>query len=307
MDAAPPPPPPSVSDPEPELVRTHRGELPPSENSFDKFYVPRVLPEGEKLPPSDHDPLPVPEYLKPRVAKIVDTLAAPPSGLAVMFLGGINERYAASNFEGYHDIAEDNPVEFYEMLQRREMFRGDVLFLGLRGTRLYYRLRPRPNIYNDPLKRREYVKVLQDLEEQMIKDNLKKDKGSHEKRLFRIEQAMSKMAVIANALEGQNQAIQQLLKMHSREKYNGDLIQALRENIANHEREILTLNTRISDLEAESRLCALVRDAQRRSTIVSLPPPSSTLAEVPAPPQPDAPLRLPLQPPSEPEPLAALP
>lgn len=239
-------------------------ELAPQDPSVTKGQVPTVLPAvaspngengtlGPKLIESEFD-----EEIKRRAAErpitrsrtlpldsrfkaICNTLQR--SGLALSIGIKVSEEDAKLAFSQSFDLRFDDPIHLILELQDLEL--GDVVAIALVGEKIYYHPRAAPNIYNDPVKREPFAKVREEEEQAKLKF-AEKHKKNMSLRLLEVEKQVQRLSGYEANLERAERAVRELMKLNKVESSLEDMVQALREQVADV-RQYTVLVPSISD------------------------------------------------------------
>jgi hypothetical protein len=150
------------------------------------------------------------------------------SGLALSITVHMTEETAMQTMPFKFDLQREDPLHLFYDLKDLEM--GDVLGLALVNDWLYYYPRAAPNIYEDPMKRKEHAKLREENEAATLAF-AHKNRKNLPARLAILENWMLKMKGYDANLERADRAIRELLKLNKTEENDRDLVIALRDEV----------------------------------------------------------------------------
>lgn len=150
------------------------------------------------------------------------------SGLALSITVHMTEETAMQTMPFKFDLQREDPLQLFYDLKDLEM--GDVLALALVNDWLYYFPRAAPNIYEDPMKRKEHAKLREENEQALLKF-AEKNKKNLPARIAIIENWMLKMKGYEANQERSERAVRELLKLNKAEENDRDLVIALRDEV----------------------------------------------------------------------------
>lgn len=232
--------------PEQESAPFHRGELPIEERNYGDQYVPEILtPEEQAMLQETFDEKPPSKLAQERIGAILSLLTRDPSKLAVMFKRGAALK-DLSFYPFRFPLTGESADPYILFAHLKGLKCGDVVRMTAYGDDLYFRVTG-SNIYEDPLKRQEYVKVLADLEKKLASQRGKLDLGL---RVTALEKLASEDKHYREVIKKHEQAVQMLLMLHSREKFNHEMVTYIRSNTASLQRKVDELTAKNSRLEA---------------------------------------------------------
>lgn len=222
----------------------HQGDLPPENNQFGSYYVPRILgPEDKPLPDMPWDNTGPAEEAKPAIIALIHLLRR--SGLMVLYFERLPKKDALS---GYYSLVFDLRVTAWYQISDalRHLNKGDVMEMAAHEWTLLVRDKAWHNIYEDPLKREQYWRLKREEEENFRKTMGKK--ANLKIRVGALEMRAAHENRIFHESDNQRKAIQVLLMLHTKYKFNSEMMEHLRENVAHHERDMLAERRRNVEL-----------------------------------------------------------
>lgn len=221
---------------EPEDAPWHIGDLQPEDNDFGSGYIPRILgPDDEPLPDMPWDTTGPNEDAKQRIATLLDVLRK--SKVMAFFFERMPKDKALGGFyDKVYDLKTVNAWQIFHDL--RHLVEGDVIDMAAHDWTLLVRTKPWCNYYQNPLNRAKYWELKR---EEDLKYEGTVGKMSLKNRMKRLEMLVLKFKTLEHTLEQQRQAIQLLLLFQKKYKFNSQMHDLLRENIAWHERDIVAL------------------------------------------------------------------
>jgi hypothetical protein len=230
------------------------------EDAFDEkgFYIPLVSKTEEervasiygvtadsKKPIEEHEPMSdkAREQLELLLNFIVDTS----SRLAVAYKRGAFK----SDLKEYthkHHLTKDSPYALFSQL--KEMRRGDVWRFTTFGDVLYHTPHASRNVFTDPVIRKKTVEEEAAAKVALLEqiDKQQRKRGALPLRVANLEHCISKMSDVFKALEEQRNSIQLLIAMHTRENFNTDLMNCLRDTVGRLDARVRVLDKLVVEL-----------------------------------------------------------
>ena len=216
----------------------------------DGTYIVRVVGDHDPpLPPMTHKEKAMKEgfasekaWERWRILKA--TLMQPTSRVFIQRLNGATEA-DLKNYTHQFDLIKGVAWELLTLLA--EFKQGDVWLCTIVGDILYHLPERRFNLFLDPLVREKMVEMDAEVRFRALKKAIDADKANrsvHERhaRLIMLEKQVQEWLkdaeIFMKAFKQQQQAVQIMLKLGEKEKYNHDLILYLRDNVGRHEQEI---------------------------------------------------------------------
>lgn len=223
----------------------HTGDLPPEDNQFGSYYIPRILgPDDAPLPDMPWDNTGPNSQARERILILLKVLRR--SGVMAIFFERLPKNLALGGFYNYvFDLQHGSPWKLFEDLSH--LVQGDVIEIASHDWTLLIRTKAWCNFYENPLEREKYWRLKKE-EEQKAEDKLT-NKMPVKKRLLRLEIMLAKNFKAQELFEQQRQAIALLLMLQKKYKFNSDMHEYMRENIAYHERDIIGLKRDLAALK----------------------------------------------------------
>lgn len=237
-------------------VSVRTGHLMDGEETGDRekdgTYVPRVVgPDDPPLDPKSDKEKDMEEVFPSelgwkRWGILKATLMMPTSRIFIQRLNGATKKDLA-HYTHKFDLLKDDPWELFNLLAGFKQ--GDVWMCCIAGDILYHLPERRYNLFLDPLVREKIVELDSETRFRAIKKALAEQKPNgvrgHEVRITGLEKDMAAIASdiesFMKAFKQQQQAVQIMLKLGEKEKYNHDLILHLNDNVGRHEQELRRL------------------------------------------------------------------
>lgn len=232
-----------------ESAPFHRGDLPAANNTYGKYYIPRILgPDDPPLPEMPWDNTGPAPGAKKQIEAIIDWLWKEPSHVHVIYCEAMPKKDAlAGYYNKAYNLKTNTPWEIFDDL--RHLVRGDIIEMAGHEWNLLVRTKPWHNLYNDPAKRKEYWQIREEAEKKFEEHH---SAGlSNKARLLRLEMWFSKTDSLAKTCETQRQAISIMLMMHTKYKQNQEMVGYLRENVASQEHDRIVIWNKLEDMRVQ--------------------------------------------------------
>lgn len=225
----------------------HRGELPPENNRFGSYYIPRRLgPEDKPLPEMPWDNTGPSQEAKEPIARIITILRR--SGIYCLFFERMPKDQALSGiYNKVFHFGTDDPWDL--LYDFRSLKQGDIVEFAAHDMTLLYRTHPWGNIYENPLEREKYHKLKR--EEESRCEELLNKKASKNKRLERLETFCAKYQAMEKLWQKQSQAISTMMMINTKHKFNNQMVEYMRENVASLELHRLEMREKMDRMEKE--------------------------------------------------------
>lgn len=232
----------------PEEATCYISDRPPEDDHYGSYYVPRILgPGDEPLPDMPWDNTGPNEEAKKIITAIIRMLSRKPNAIMIFFFERLPKNQALAGYYNYvFDLKTGSPWQLFEDLSHLKT--GDVIEMAAHDWTLLIRTKAWCNIYEDPLEREKYWRIKQD-EERHFSAEISKNM-SQKMRIARLELWLARNNLSTNLYEKQRRAIDVLLMLHNKYKFNSDMHEFLRENVAHHERDIIELQKDVRALKA---------------------------------------------------------
>jgi hypothetical protein len=224
----------------------HFGDLPPEDNQFGSYYIPRVIgPEDEPLPDMPWDNTGPNEEAKKMIVTLLKLLRK--SGIMAIFFERLPKNLAlAGYYNKIYDLKSTSPWTMLEDVSH--LVEGDVIEMAAHDWTLLVRTKAWCNFYENPLAREKYWRMKKEEEEKA--EALLSKRTNIKRRIMRLELLSARILKAEQLFEQQRQAITLLLMFQNKYKYNSEMHEYLRENVAHHERDIIALKTDVKALKS---------------------------------------------------------
>lgn len=207
-------------------------------------YNEEIKRRGQEAPIARSRLLPIEQ----RFEAICNTLRR--SGIALSITVDAKEEQLKVVMPKKLDLRCEDPFRIIMELQDLEL--GDVVAIGLANDCIYYLPQAAPNIYNDPLKREPFAKIRED-EEKALVAFARKHKGNLPIRIADLEKKVLHLSGLEKNLERADHAIRELMKMTKQENNFEDVVQAMREEVADMKQYALLVPSVMARLESLER------------------------------------------------------
>ena len=200
----------------------------------DGRYIPLVSTAEEKASQvteeRDFDEPPLSEKAAFNLNNLLNILTKGSSRLCVQYKKGATKKDLAQ-YTHKHDLVKGNAWQLLEYLA--PLRRGDILRCCNYGDILYYTPFAHGNLFHNPLNREKIVEQ-ETAEKLKLLEMINKERGRRPMmlRMADCENIISEFAQLIKINKEQREAIQILLQLHTHEKFNHEMVNYLRDNVA---------------------------------------------------------------------------
>lgn len=175
---------------------------------------------------------------------IATTLSVPTSRIALLFKRNSTEKDLQSYSHRFH-LINDNAWDLFSLLAGFK--RGDIWMCTVAEDYLYHTPRPMGNIFDNPSIREKHAALEAAIKVKVL-DQMPDKKKKFNARLKDLEAIAAQNEKFEHIFRQQQQAIQMLLMLHNKEKFNHDMVNYLRDTVGILSRKVDALQKLVSTL-----------------------------------------------------------